>query len=86
MKNQYYVELTDTFGDDANYSWVNRFLVTASTMRGAIRKVSKETGYPAKMDYSGEVTRYNVPGCCMCYFVSYAEGNEQEQYSRVKIL
>jgi hypothetical protein len=87
MKNQYYVEHTDTYGGEANYCWVDRFLVTASTMRGAIRKVSKETGYPAKMENNyGDMRRYNVPGCCMCYFVSYAEGNEQDQYSRIKIL
>ena len=25
----YFVEMTDTFGGEANYSWVNRFLVNA---------------------------------------------------------
>ena len=87
MKHQYFVEMTDTFGDDANYSWVNRFLVTASTMRGSVRKVSKETGYPAKMDYStGSMCRYNVPGACVCYFVSDAEFHDMSHYPRVKIL
>lgn len=28
MTNKYNVELTDTFGGDANYSWVNRETVT----------------------------------------------------------
>ena len=56
-------------------------------MRGAIRKVTHETGYPAKMDSNyGDTARYNVPGACVCYFVSYAEGNETEHYSRVKQL
>jgi hypothetical protein len=85
--NQYYIEMTDTYDGEANYCWVNRFLVTASTMRGAMRKVSKETGYPAKMDYStGDMCRYNVPKACICYFIQYSEGNESEIYFRVKTL
>ena len=31
MKHQFFVEMTDTYGGEANYSWVNRFLVTASS-------------------------------------------------------
>ena len=30
MKNHYYIEMTDTFGGEANYCWVNRFIVRAS--------------------------------------------------------
>lgn len=87
MKHQFFVEMTDTFSGEANYSWVNRFLVKASTMRGAIRKVTHATGYPAKMDYStGDLARYNVPGCALCYFVSWADGEELKHYSHVKEL
>lgn len=39
MKNHYFIEMTDTFGGDANYCWVNRFIVSASTPRGAMRRV-----------------------------------------------
>ena len=39
----YFVELTDTFGGEANYSWVNRYKVVASSFNGAIRKVSKDS-------------------------------------------
>jgi len=42
-KQSFFVEITDTFGGEANYSWVKRFIVRASTFRGAISKVSKET-------------------------------------------
>lgn len=87
MKTQYFVEMTDTYGGEANYSWVNRFLVTSSSFRGAISKVTRETGYRSRIDWnSGDTARYNVPGCCICYFVSDAQGNETEQYSRIKIL
>jgi hypothetical protein len=87
VKNKYFVEMTDTYGGEANYAWVNRFLTSAVSARGAIRKVSRETGYPAKMDYStGDMSRYNVPGACICYFVSSVQDDDLRQYPNIKIL
>lgn len=72
--NTYTVEMTDTFGDEANYSWVKRFTVSAKSVLGAIRKVTKETGLPARKDYdAGDCVRYNVPNACICYFVTQEE-------------
>lgn len=45
MKTIYYVEVTDTFGGEANYIWVRRFKVHANTMRGAMRKVASTMGF-----------------------------------------
>ena len=39
----YFVELTDTFGGEANYCWAKRYKVAASSFNGAIRKVAKDT-------------------------------------------
>lgn len=84
MKQLFYVEMTDTYGGEANYCWVNRFMVSASSMLGAIRKVTRETGYPARKDFDmGDTARYNVPGACICYFVSYSDGSENEHYSNL---
>lgn len=47
--NKYFIEQTDTFGGEANYSWVRRYIVLAKTERGAMRKVA--TGW--KKDYNG---------------------------------
>lgn len=86
-KQLFYVEFTDTYGGEANYSWIYRFMVHASTMRGAIGKVTKETGHKARKDYDvGDTSRYNVPGACVCYFVSHSEGEERHIYSSVKEL
>ena len=86
-KQTYFVEVTDTFGGDANYSWVNRFLVRAVSMRGAISKVTRETGYHARVRYDcGDVTRYDATSACICYIVSEAEGQETEVYSRIVTL
>lgn len=87
MKNQYFIEMTDTYGGEANYSWVNRFLVTASTPMGAMRKVGKETGFAVRKALDcGDFQRYNVPGACICFFVNHSDGNEALMYSRVKEL
>lgn len=69
---RYFVEMTDTFGGEANYSWVHRFCVNASSPLGAIRKVGRETGYSGRIrrDWdSGECARYNVRRAAICYFV-----------------
>ena len=33
MKMIYFVEVTDTFGGEVNYSWVRRYLVRAKSIR-----------------------------------------------------
>lgn len=87
MKSQYYVEMTDTYGGEANYSWVHKFMVTASSPLGAIRKVTRETGYPARKDWdSGDTVRYKVPKCCICYFVSYVDESATSSFNGIKTL
>lgn len=78
--NQYFVEMTDTFCGEANYSWVNRFLVKAASFRGAISKVTRKTGYHARkvMD-CGDMAQYTVPGACITYFVNWTDEAERER-------
>ena len=84
--NHYIVEMTDTYGGEANYSWVNRFLVTASSELGAIRKVTTRTGYRARGVGCG---RYDVPRCAICYFVEWVDADQakalQDNYSRIEV-
>jgi hypothetical protein len=69
-KRVFRVEVTDTFGGDANYSWVKRFKVEASTVLGAIGKVSREMGYSFRKEYdSGDFTRYKAQRAAVCAFV-----------------
>ena len=44
MKNYYIVEITDTFGGEANYCWVKRFAVKAKTIQGAMTALAKYQG------------------------------------------
>ena len=42
--NNYKIEITDTFGGEANYSWIRRYEIAANTMRGAMQKLAKQYG------------------------------------------
>ena len=68
------IEITDTFGGEANYCWVRRFKVTANTILGAVHKVAREHGTGWRVDYSdGDFARYNHTHDCACMFVSWCE-------------
>lgn len=88
-QQQFFFEVTDTFGGEANYSWVNRYLVTATTLRGAVLKVAREQGFSGRIrkDFdSGDMVRWNVQGAAICIFGSWSDGGEAEQYNHVKKL
>ena len=73
--NNYDIEVTDTFGGDANYCWVHRYHVTAKSILGAIQKLSRLEGLSFRKDYGDDMSaRYNVPGACICAFITYSEG------------
>ena len=40
--NTYKIEITDTFGGEANYSWVRRYEIAANTMKGAMQKLARQ--------------------------------------------
>ena len=80
----YFVELTDTFGGEANYCWAKRYKVAASSFNGAIRKIAKATYYRFRKEYdAGDMVKYKAIGACVCAFVE--EYNElcHADYSRV---
>lgn len=59
----WFVELTDTFGGEANYSWVTRVKVQARTLAHAVRRFSRDAGWPAASIDQVERGKFeNVPG------------------------
>lgn len=86
MQTLFYIEVTDTYGEDANYSWVKRFKVHASSDLGAIRKVSAETGLNFRKEWdTGDLVRYDAKHCAVCAFLSPYK-DQAEHYSYVKTL
>jgi hypothetical protein len=75
MRESFYlVEMTDTFGGEANYSWCHRLNVRAISIRGAVRKARKywgESGRIRKIYDCGDSARYDVTGACVCIFVHF---------------
>ena len=70
------IEVTDTFGGEANYCWVRRYTYEAKSMLGAIQKLAREHGSGWMLDYSnGWDARYNLKNACVCAFVTQAEPN-----------
>ena len=66
------IEVTDTYGGEANYSWVRRYTYTAKSFLGAINKLAREYGAGWAKDYdTGDMARYNLTGSCVCAFVTY---------------
>lgn len=70
----YNVEITGTFGGEANYCWVRRYTVKARSLRGAIQIISKKTGYTWRKAWDdGETARYDARGACVCCFITLGE-------------
>ena len=91
MKNHYFVEMTDTFGGDANYCWVNRFIVSASSPRGAIRRVTARTGDRVQcVDRYNESQTWDSRDACIRYFVEWIDDARiaelQDNYSHIEVI
>ena len=84
MKNIFFVEVTDTFGGEANYTWVHRFKVHANTERGAMRKIERRLPYAGgvKKDWdTGDMQRWEWRTACVCAFVEgYDNQVERKMY------
>lgn len=66
--NEYYCEYTDTFAGEANYCWVNRFKISAKTMRQAITKFKREVYYSPlprhELSDYGDMMRIDIGNTC----------------------
>jgi hypothetical protein len=75
MSKTYQIEITDTFGGEANYSWVRRYTYTANSIKGAVQKLAREYGPGWRYDYDdGDTMRFNLKNACVCMFITESEG------------
>jgi hypothetical protein len=74
------IEMTDTFGGEANYSWVKRATITDLpenyTRRQLLKRVREalELGSGVKLKLTidcGDLIRYDIVGACVCIFISW---------------
>jgi hypothetical protein len=67
----YQIEITDTYGNEANYSWLKRYTIAANTRHGAICKLARQYGSGWKMDFdTGDLARYNLKNAAICLFIT----------------
>lgn len=78
MPNMYKIEITDTYGGDASFSWIRRYLVSAKSERGAVQKMARE--YGAGWRFDG--IRYNLSDTCVCMFVDYVDAAEADNFCK----
>jgi hypothetical protein len=73
----FYIDVTDTFAGEANYSWVTRHIIRASTERGAVNKFSRLSG----MEWRGAgCERYDSKSGATCFFLSAYTHDEHSQF------
>lgn len=72
----YQIEVTDTFGGEANYSWVRRYTYDAKSALGAVQKLAREHGSGWRKAYiaGDDMVRYDLKGSCVCCFVDWVGG------------
>jgi len=82
--NIYYIEITDLFGGELNYSWVRRFYTTAKSQRGAIQLVARYYGGKWRQQSGDSDSMVYHSGGCGCVVDWIAEDelkDKQEHYT-----
>lgn len=81
MKTLFYIEITDTYGGEANYSWVTRYIIRAKSERGAINALSRRYGLSwHNVDRTWEYSRYDSKSGATCCFISEYEKDCHANY------
>ena len=80
-QNLYFIEETDTFGGEPNYCYVERYIVKASTERGALRKVAP-TGW--HMVHDGRADSASGLTCWLIEWISSDDADRLvEEYTSI---
>jgi hypothetical protein len=68
-------ELTDTFGGEANYAWVRRGTIKASTPSGAIRAAKRALGLTGKhtSEKYSDLVSARFGSACIVLFLTPSE-------------
>lgn len=77
MKTLYFIEVTDTFGGEANYSWVTRHVIKAKSLRGAVNALSRRSGISW---HSVGCDRYDSKSGATCAFIEEFDPEFHDKY------
>ena len=80
----FFIEITDTFGSEANYSWVTRHKVKAKSIRGVVIRLNKDSGLGFhKVDDYGDYVRYDSRSGATCAFIEEWDNDNHSKFSNV---
>lgn len=71
----FYIEVTDVFGGEANYAWVTRHIIRATTQRGAVNKFSRLSG---NSWHAVGCDRYDSKSGATCFFIQEYDERDAE--------
>lgn len=77
MKNLYFIEITDMFGGEANYSWVTRHVIRAKSERGAVNAMSRRSG----MNWRYDGLKYLSKSGATCMFIDMYDKEYHAHYN-----
>lgn len=81
MQSLFFIEVTDTFGGEANYSWATRHAIRAKSERGAIQRFSRMSGINwRKTAGYGDMSRFDSKSGATCLFLSEFDAQAHGQY------
>jgi hypothetical protein len=84
MAKFFFVEVTDTFGGEANYSWVTRHKVKAATIRGAVIRLNRDSGLGFhKVIDMGDTVRYDSHTGATCAFIEEWDNEQHSKLGRI---
>ncbi len=76
QKSLYFVEITDVYCGEANYSWVTRHVIRASSERGAISALARRSG----LNWRNDGYRYLSRSGATCALVEYFDPESHADY------
>lgn len=76
----FFVEITDTYGGEANYSWVTRHKIRASSQRGAMIRINRDSGLGFRWD---GCHRYDSRSGATCAFIEDWDDEKHGQLFQV---
>ena len=76
----FFAEITDTYGGEANYSWVTRHKIKAASIRGALIRLNSDSGLGFR---SVGCDRFDSRSGATCAFITPWDDGEHGQLFHV---
>lgn len=80
QKPLYYIEVTDVFAGEANYSWVSRHIIRAKSPRGAINWLARNSG----LNWRNDGIKYISLSGATCAFIEDYDKDAHSDFCQIE--